>query len=258
MNYYQFHIGDYASHTAHLSPIEDLAYRRMLDLYYRTQEPLSNDVSRVAKLIRLPDEIQVVDDILTEFFTLSDEGYRNARADREIEAYKRMASGGAKGAAKRWSKGSDSPPMPRPSPPQDNPNANHEPITNNQEPVEKRSPNGSRLPPDWVCPDEWIAFCRTERPDLDPEVTACRFADYWHGVAGAKGRKADWAATWRNWVRGERVMPKVVSPADVARVTTPARQGPDPALQKIIADQMKAVAPSADIRAKLAELRGKQ
>ena len=27
------------------------------------------------------------------------------------------------------------------------------------------------------------------------------FRDYWIGVAGAKGRKADWRATWRNWVR---------------------------------------------------------
>lgn len=28
MHYYNFHIGDYASHTRHLSPIEDIAYRR--------------------------------------------------------------------------------------------------------------------------------------------------------------------------------------------------------------------------------------
>ena len=27
------------------------------------------------------------------------------------------------------------------------------------------------------------------------------FADYWHAVPGAKGRKADWQGTWRNWIR---------------------------------------------------------
>ena len=34
MNYYPFHLGDYAARTAHLEPMEDLAYRRLLDLYY--------------------------------------------------------------------------------------------------------------------------------------------------------------------------------------------------------------------------------
>jgi len=30
-----------------------------------------------------------------------------------------------------------------------------------------------------------------------------RFADYWIGVAGQKGVKLDWFATWRNWTRKE-------------------------------------------------------
>ena len=28
-----------------------------------------------------------------------------------------------------------------------------------------------------------------------------RFRDYWTGKAGKDGRKADWPATWRNWIR---------------------------------------------------------
>jgi len=111
MNYYQFHIGDYASHTAHLEPMEDLAYRRMLDLYYRTQAPLPSDVQRIAKLIRLPDNAAIVRDILNEFFTPCEQGWENARADREIASFERMTSGGAKGAAKRWAKAGDSPPI---------------------------------------------------------------------------------------------------------------------------------------------------
>ena len=35
MIYYPFHIGDYIAHTAHLDPIEDCAYRRLLDAYYQ-------------------------------------------------------------------------------------------------------------------------------------------------------------------------------------------------------------------------------
>lgn len=71
--------------------------------------------------------------------------------------------------------------------------------------VETASPQrGSRLPTDWALPDDWAAWAKQTRPDLNPNETAQRFADYWHGIAGAKGRKADWLATWRNWVRNEK------------------------------------------------------
>ena len=60
---------------------------------------------------------------------------------------------------------------------------------------------GSRLPNDWVAPQEYIDYCKKERPDLDADFTALQFHDYWIGVAGAKGVKNNWLATWRNWVR---------------------------------------------------------
>lgn len=31
------------------------------------------------------------------------------------------------------------------------------------------------------------------------------FFDYWIAQPGAKGRKLDWSATWRNWVRNEKL-----------------------------------------------------
>ena len=30
------------------------------------------------------------------------------------------------------------------------------------------------------------------------------FRDYWVAQPGQKGRKADWEATWRNWVRNQK------------------------------------------------------
>jgi len=62
------------------------------------------------------------------------------------------------------------------------------------------SPTGSRLPLTEL-PDDWRAFCQTERPDLDPRKTWETFHDYWVAQPGVKGRKTDWLATWRNWVR---------------------------------------------------------
>lgn len=84
------------------------------------------------------------------------------------------------------------------------------PSLNRQEP--EREPaarasaadRGTRLPTDWSLPNEWRTWARQERPDLDPDSTAERFADHWRAQPGAKGRKADWLATWRNWVRNER------------------------------------------------------
>lgn len=74
--------------------------------------------------------------------------------------------------------------------------------------VESAPPQrGSRLPADWQLPDDWATWAKQARPDLSPAETAQRFADYWHAVPGAKGRKADWLATWRNWVRNEKAQP---------------------------------------------------
>lgn len=62
----------------------------------------------------------------------------------------------------------------------------------------------SRLPADWSASADDIEFCKAERPDLVPTQTEQRFRDYWIAQPGVKGRKADWPATWRNWVRNER------------------------------------------------------
>jgi hypothetical protein len=70
-----------------------------------------------------------------------------------------------------------------------------------------RSPSGSRIPDGFPASDE-IAWCRSERPDLDAAALREKFRDYWTGVPGQKGRKADWPATWRNFVRSEFVRPQ--------------------------------------------------
>ena len=66
----------------------------------------------------------------------------------------------------------------------------------------KKTQRGSRLPTDFLFPKEWADFCHQERPDLNIQKTFDSFKDYW--VAAPKGTKLDWAATWRNWVRGQK------------------------------------------------------
>lgn len=60
---------------------------------------------------------------------------------------------------------------------------------------------GSRLPDDWDLSETLRAWTRAEAPAVDLRTEVQKFRDYWHSVAGAKGVKLDWDATWRNWCR---------------------------------------------------------
>jgi uncharacterized protein YdaU (DUF1376 family) len=198
MNFYPFHIGDYISHTSHLSNEEDLAYRRLIDLYYQTEQPFTKNLGFLARRIKSTEE--VVATVLVEFFEECDDGWRNKRADEEISKYHAMQEGGRKGAALRWGKGSDSPPK---HPPMQT--MNHEPLTKNHsiEPVAKAT-KGSRFAKKDQIPPSWESYCKEKRPDLKPADVYESFADYWISVPGAKGVKLDWDATWRTWVRNQR------------------------------------------------------
>lgn len=74
-------------------------------------------------------------------------------------------------------------------------------------PKAERSPTGSRLPADWKPDAELTLWTARNVPSVNVGIEAEKFRDYWHGKAGKDGRKADWPATWRNWVRraAERV-----------------------------------------------------
>ena len=85
MIWYKFHLGDYITHTTHLSDAEDLAYRRLLDLYYMSEAPIPLDAALVARKIRL--DLDITESVLGEFFERTEEGYRNARCDAEIAKY---------------------------------------------------------------------------------------------------------------------------------------------------------------------------
>jgi uncharacterized protein YdaU (DUF1376 family) len=84
MNYYPFNVGDYAAHTAHLEPMEDLAYRRLLDAYYLREGPLPADIQTTAKLVRMRSMMADVGSVLREFFTLTEAGWRHKRCDEEV------------------------------------------------------------------------------------------------------------------------------------------------------------------------------
>lgn len=91
MHYYQFNIGDYKSHTDYLSPMEDLAYRRMLDWCYLHEKELPSSPQEIARKIGLRDFVKEIELVLCDFFTKTEGGYSNHRIMEEVEAYKAKA-----------------------------------------------------------------------------------------------------------------------------------------------------------------------
>ena len=85
MIWYKFHIGDYLTHTVHLSDAEDLAYRRLLDLYYMSEKEIPLDTESVARKIRL--DLDITESVLGEFFEKTSTGYFNNRCHVEVAKY---------------------------------------------------------------------------------------------------------------------------------------------------------------------------
>jgi uncharacterized protein YdaU (DUF1376 family) len=169
MNYYPFHIGDYISHTSHLSDLEDLAYRRMIDLYYQTEEPFS-DIAWVARKVKSTPEIVKI--LLEEFFEFwaTDCTWRSKRADEEIAKY-RLKADSARNANRVKTEKKSALLTELKSELISEPNHiltnNQEPITNNQEPNIKTISVESKIPP---CPhQEIISIYHNTLPEL-PKV----------------------------------------------------------------------------------------
>jgi hypothetical protein len=62
------------------------------------------------------------------------------------------------------------------------------------------SAQGRRLPNDWRPTNDTIQEMRQRFPALDLKLEHEKFTNHWRSQSGAKGRKSDWEATWRNWI----------------------------------------------------------
>jgi uncharacterized protein YdaU (DUF1376 family) len=166
MHYYQFNIGDYKSHTEHLSDMEDLAYRRMLDWCYLHEKPLPQDVDDIARHIRMRSHTDCIAVVLREFFTETPEGWSNARVVQEIAKTGEKSSKARESAKARWSK-SDANAMRTHSEGNATHNTIH--ITHNTEKKRKRSVDQTL--------EEWLSSLNGE-PPIPKDSAVIKFADY--------------------------------------------------------------------------------
>lgn len=201
MNFYPFHVGDYGLRTGHLEPMEDLAYRRLLDLYYVNERPITGTPQEVARLIRLRSAAADVESVLREFFKETPEGWQHSHCDEVIAQYqakaKVAAENGKRGGRPRKTPAPPENPTPpeTPAPASDsqseqeptetqpvisgNPaetgsKTNQEPRTNNQSKEPPLPPKGkgskkaakfdplTARPPN-ASPEAWEAYCANRK-----------------------------------------------------------------------------------------------
>jgi uncharacterized protein YdaU (DUF1376 family) len=223
MHYYYFHIGDYVTHTKHLTLLEDLAFRRLLDHYYLHEQPIRQ--REIARQIGMREYEQEVLSVLEEFFVSTEAGYINPRADKEIAKYNDFSEAGKRGAAKRWLKGGDSPPNAGPIA-----TNNHKPITNNH--------NTVAIAPESVDNLVWEDFLKIRKAKKAP-MTA----------TALEGIKRE--ATKAGWTLNDAIRECVIRgwqgfKADWVEARTVA--GPDPGLAKLKEDEKLARPMPANIR----------
>jgi uncharacterized protein YdaU (DUF1376 family) len=255
MHYYKFNIADYRKDTGHLTTIEHGIYRQLIDWQYLDEQPIPLETQVVMRRLRLGSEHETsLLNVLSDFFAKGDEGYSQTRIRLEINEYhgqadKNRTNGKLGGRPKK----TQSVIAGNPDESQNNPN--HKPLTTNHKLLTKykTATRGARLPSNWKPDSELAEWSKTERPDLDLRKVFAEFTDYWNAVAGGKGVKLDWNATWRNWVRSQKVEKQSFAQqsADVVRNTVAISPCHDSALRQIDLDRKAAVPMPAEIRAKI-------
>lgn len=133
-------------------------------------------------------------------------------ADREKWRKKKAAQRGDTTRESPGDKQGDSPGDTTGESPQESrvlPNTNPTPTEKNSGCEPDKSPvsgppnaaRGTRIGADWMPPPAVVAQMRSDHPHVDLKAEHLKFIDYWQAKPGKDGRKTDWDATWRNWIR---------------------------------------------------------
>lgn len=77
-------------------------------------------------------------------------------------------------------------------------------VESREEESKRGTARGTRIPSDFAITDRMREWAAKEVPLVDVDRKLAEFVDYWVGVAGAKGVKADWESTWRNGMRKQQ------------------------------------------------------
>ena len=168
MHYYTWNIGDYSSHANHLNIIEDCAYRRLLDRYYLSESAIPLDVSVASRLIGMREYQSEVEIVLREFFSQTESGWVNKRAELEIAHYKGkvdQASRAGKASAERRSNASPTgvERALNARTTDEQPTINHKPVT-----INHHKEKHIFALPDWMPLQAWKGFAESRKAGKGP------------------------------------------------------------------------------------------
>jgi uncharacterized protein YdaU (DUF1376 family) len=212
MHYYKRNIGDYAKKAGRLTMLQHGAYTLLIDACYDREDFPTLEQAIQWAWATTEAEIDAVKFVLSRFFSPSDGNkYVQLRILEEILIYHKNAETNKRIAVERETKRKEKSTKREQSVDEHSTDLhltnNHKPLTINQQPIKElaaKAAPATRLSEDWQLPDEWAIWAKQERPDLNPNKVADSFKDYWIAQPSAKGKKTNWQATWRNWVRNQK------------------------------------------------------
>lgn len=219
--WFKFFPSDWLAGTSGLTAAERGAYITLVCLMHEQEGPIAHDTKRLARRcgMTLKTFEKTLEGLIEEGkIIVSDEGLMNRRVAQQLKNRADRIENATTAANARWEK-SEAKTEEKQSPGDAGamrtqcgtdaiPEARSQNTPSNEgERPRAASPGrtkatGSRLPDDWALPKDWGDWALTEGlTDFEVRRQADIFADYWRSQPGGKGRKTDWQATWRNWVR---------------------------------------------------------
>ena len=97
-DWYKFNHEEYRHEIRGLADAEDLAYRRLIDLYYSNEGPLPADKAVLERIVAL--EYDCIHPVLIAYFQRTEAGWAHGRMDQDLARRKAKAAQ-ARAAGKR-------------------------------------------------------------------------------------------------------------------------------------------------------------
>ena len=202
MFHYPHHIGDFDKATRHLTRLERSIYRDLMDFYYEIESQLPLDINFICRriLANSNEERTAVEQVLSEFFHKTPDGWYHKRCDAEIDKFhaniSQKSAAGKASAEKRALKlqraiNGRSTGVQREV---NGTPTNQEPITYNQEPIKEKKRTSSFAPPSINEVQQYIT-------SNNLTISASGFMDYYesNGWMVGKNKMKNWQATCRTW-----------------------------------------------------------
>lgn len=209
-----FYTSDFLAGTGGMTAATKGVYITLLCLIYEAEKPLTQSRDAIAR--RCGCTLPAFEKALTALvedgkMQVGPDGIWSQKCEKHIASRRERRNSAKAAAEKRWQKSEEK--QRKADAPAYDPQCKPEPEPEIEETSVSSRPRkrATRLPETWALPREWGQWAVNEGwPETVIRSEADKFRDYWIGKSGKDATKADWAATWRNWMRNSKA-PKIVN-----------------------------------------------